>query len=185
MRWDELFRDLEGQLEAVEGADLGGEVSDRTRREVAQLRLVDRLRPAIGHPVCVHVHGGDPVAGRLCGVGAQWLLVDEAAGRQALVPLTAVLGVTGLGALSAVPGAEGRVAARLGLGHALRGIARDRLPVSVRLADGSQVAGTVDRVGEDFLELAEHPPGEPRRRGAVSGMRTIPLAALAVLRSRD
>lgn len=183
MRWDELFRDLEGQLEAAQGADLTAEVADRTRREVAQLRLVDRLRPAIGHPVCVHVHGGDHTTGRLCDVGAQWLLVDEPGGRQALVPLAAVLGVTGLGALSAVPGAEGRVAVRLGLGHALRGIARDRLPVAVRLADGSQVSGTVDRVGEDFLELAEHPPGEPRRRGEVTGLRTVALAALAVVRS--
>jgi hypothetical protein len=75
------------------------------------------------------------------------------------------------------------VLARLGLGSALRAIARDRLQVTVVLIDGSTLPGTVDRVGADFLEMAEHAPGEPRRRGDVSGMRTVAFAAVAVVRS--
>ena len=183
MRWDELFRDLEGQLDAAESAELASEVADRTRHEVVQLRLLDRLLPAAGHDVQLHVAGDGQVSGRLDQVGAEWLLVSESAGRQALVPMAAVLSAAGLGALSAVPGQEGRVFARLGLGSALRAIARDRLQVTIGLVDGSALTGTVDRVGADFLELAEHAAGEPRRRSEVSGVRAVPFAAVATVRS--
>ena len=183
MRWDELFADLEGQLAAAEVAELAAEVADRTRHETAQLTLLDRLAPAQGHAVRLHVLGAGQVSGRLDRVGAQWLLVSEAAGRQALVPVAAVLSAGGLGALSRAPGQEGRVFARLGLGSALRAIARDRVQVVVGLLDGSAVTGTVDRVGADFVEVAEHGQGEPRRRSEVSGMRAVPFAGIAVVRS--
>ena len=182
MRWDDLFGDLEGQLAAAAAAELDTEVADRSRREAAQLCLVDRARAAVGHPVVVRVQGAGPIDGVLAAVGAQWLLVAEAGGRDALVPLTAVVAVAGLRAWSDTPGAGGRVFARLGLGSALRGIARDRLPVQVGLADGSALTGTVDRVGADFVEVTEHGPGERRRWAEATGVRTIPFAALAVLR---
>ncbi len=183
MRWDELFRDLEAQLEAYDAAGLAGEVAERTRRERAMLRLVDRLRPATGGPVRLHVQGVGAVQGELVHVGAAAAVVLEAAGRQALVPLTAVLAVTGLGPLSAVPDSEGQVVARLGLAHSLRQVARDRAPVTVHLIDASTVTGTLDRVGSDFLELAEHAVGEIRRRDVVTGVRTVPFAAIGVVRS--
>ena len=181
MRWDDLFRDLEAQLEAAAAAELDAEVADRSRREAAQLALVDRARAAVGHPVTLRVLGAGPVDGVLVDVGAQWLLLAETSGRQALVPLTAVLSLAGLRAWTSVPGEGGQVFARLGLGSALRGIARDRLPVQVVLTDGSVLAGTLDRVGSDFVEVTEH--GEVRRRGEVTGVRTVPFAALALLRS--
>ena len=80
MRWDELFADLEGQLAAAEGGELAAEVADRTRYEAAQLSLLDRLAPAAGHDVRLHVMGVGQVGGRLDQVGAEWLLVSEAAG---------------------------------------------------------------------------------------------------------
>lgn len=183
MRWDDLFRDLEAQLAAGEAAELDAEVADRTRREAAQLELVDRARAAVGHPVSVRALGAGPVDGVLADVGSQWLLVAETGGREALVPLTAVVSLGGLRAWSGAPGSAGRVFARLGLGHALRGIARDRVPVQVWLVDGSVVAGTLDRVGADFVEVSEHGAGEVRRRGAVTGVRTVPFGALALVRS--
>ena len=99
------------------------------------------------------------------------------------MPSTSVVSLAGLRAWSGTPGSAGQVFARLGLGHALRGIARDRLPVQLWLTDGSVVCGTVDRVGADFLEVTEHGTGEPRRRGDVTGVRTVPFAALAMVRS--
>ena len=45
------------------------------------------------------------------------------------------------------------------------------------------MSGTVDRVGADFVEMTEHGAGEPRRRAEVSGVRTVPFAALALVRS--
>ncbi len=183
MRWDDLFRDLEAQLATAEAAELDAEVADRTRREAALLSLVDRARAAVGHPVVVRVLGAGPVDGLLADVGAHWLLVAEAGGREVLVPLTAVTSLAGLRAWTGTPGSGGQVFARLGLGHALRAIARDRVAVQACLVDGSVVSGTVDRVGADFVEITEHGTGEVRRRGEVTGVRTVPFAALALVRS--
>lgn len=183
MRWDELFRDLEAQLASAEGAEHDAEVADRTRREGAMLGLADRARGAVGSRVSAHVMGAGAVDGVLRDVGADWLLVDEGGGREALLTRAAVLSLAGLTAWSAAPGSGGQVFRRLGLGSALRGIARDRSGVRVWLVDGSVLAGTVDRVGGDFLEVSTHGPGEPRRRSAVTSVRTVPFAALAVIRS--
>ncbi|MHB8961299.1 MAG: hypothetical protein ACYDAN_16935, partial [Candidatus Limnocylindrales bacterium] len=103
MRWRELFDDLEGQYDAARAAELAGEVAERTRREVALLHLVDRLRAAEGAELAVTVPGAGVLRGRLLDAGADWLLLDEGGAREALVPLRAVLGVTGAGARSAAP----------------------------------------------------------------------------------
>lgn len=184
MRWDELFRDLEGQLEAASATELAAEVADRTRREGATLTWVDRARGVTGARVSVRVPGGDVVDGVLREVGSQWLLVAEESGRDALVPASAVLAVVGLTAWSAAPGSAGHVFTRLGLGSALRGLARDRTAVSVCLVDGSVLDGTVDRVGQDFLEISTHAAGEARRQAEVRSVRTVPFVAVAVVRSR-
>lgn len=183
MRWERLFADLEAQAAAVDAAELAGEVVERTRTEVAALRLVDRLRAAVGHPVRLSCRGGEQVAGVLEQTGPDWALVAERPDREALVPLAAVTSIAGLDALSAVPGSEGRVAARLGLGYALRGVARDRSGTVVTLVDATRIVGTLDRVGADFVEIAEHAPGEARRARAVRQVRTVPMAALAVVRA--
>lgn len=183
MRWEQLFADLEAQLETAEAAELAAEVADRSRREVGRVRLTDRMRAAAGQRLVVDVHGGGPVTGRLDAVGPDWLLLGEGSGRAVLLPAAAVLSVTGLTAYAAEPGSEGRVAGGLDLRYALRALARSRVGVRVTLADGSALAGTFDRVGADYVELAEHPAGEPRRAGGVRAVRAIPLTALGVVRS--
>lgn len=182
MRWDDLFADLEAQLAAAGQAELVAEVADRTRREAAGLALVDRLRASCGARVVVGVAGAGAVDGLLAEVGRSWLLVDESAGREALVPLAAVLSVRGLGARTAAAGSAGRVFERLGLGAALRGIARDRAAVTVWLRDGSTVTGTIDRVGADFVEVSAAGPGETPRRAGSTVVWTVPVAALALVR---
>ena len=78
---------------------------------------------------------------------------------------------------------EGTVALRrLGLGHALRALARDRAAVTVT-SDAGVLAGTIDRVGTDHLDLAEHAPGEPRRPAAVRGVVAIAFAGIVAVRS--
>ena len=182
MRWESLFADLEGQLEQAESADLAAEVGDRTRREFARLRLTDRLRPALGQHLVLVLPGAGRVRGVLRGVGPDWLLLEEEAGRDVLVPTERVLAVRGLTRQSAEPGTEGRVAARLDLRSALRGLVRDRSPVLVVLSDGCGISGTLDRVGRDFCELAVHAPGEPRRAAAVRCVDTVPLPAVVCVR---
>lgn len=183
VRWQALFDDLEAQLAAEEAAELRAEVADRTRREGARLRIRDRLEPSLASPVAVAVHGGGIVHGQLLDAGGDWLLLAETGGREVLLPLDAVLGIAGLSARSAAPGSEGEVGKRLDLRWALRGLARSRSGVQVVLRDGSTLSGTVDRVGADHLDLAEHAPGEARRAGAVRQVRLVPLGALALVAS--
>jgi hypothetical protein len=182
MRGEDLFRDLEAQLTAAGAAELEAELADRTRREAARLTLVDRALGSVGWPVSLRVSGVGVVEGVVREVGAQWLLLDEGPGRASLVPLAAVLAVSGLSARSDVSTSAGQVFRRLGLAAALRVVARDRAAVSVWLVDGSTVTGTVDRVGSDFLEVSERHPGDRRERDGRPA-RTVPFAAVAVVRS--
>ena len=182
MRWQALFDDLEAQLDAAQAAELASEVAERTRRETALLRLVDRLRAAQGALVALSVPGVGVLRGRLVDAGADWLLLDEGGAREVLVPLPAVLGVTGLGPLSTAP-EQGTVAKRLDLRWALRGLARSRTGVALGLLDGTLLTGTLDRVAHDHLDLAEHGLGEARRAAAVRQVSVVPLAAVALVRS--
>lgn len=179
MRWDALFGDLEAQLEAADAAELSGEVADRTRREVSTLGLLDRARAAVGRPVRVELSGVGDVAGELLNVGSQWLLVRDPAGRDVLLPWSAVVAVVGFGADAAAPDSQGQVFRRLGLSAALRAIARDRAAVSVALVDGRVLTGTIDRVGRDFVEVSEHPLGEARRPAAVRRVHAVAYRGLA------
>jgi hypothetical protein len=182
MRWERLFDDVEAQLEAAEHAELAGEVADRTRREIARLRLVDRLRANLGADLQLRVAGTGALSGRLRRAGEGWLLLAPATGPPALVMRAAVLSVDGLPAAAMEPGSEGPVLSRLDIGHALRAVARDRSPVAVVLRDGTRLDGTLDRVGADFADLALHPSGESRREAAVRSVRAVTFEGLAVLR---
>lgn len=182
MRWEALFADLEAQAAAAEQAERAAEVEERTRGELGALAVVDRLRAAEGAGLRLRLAGGRALSGTVHRVGPDWLLLAEDAGREAVVPLTAVLGVRGLNRYSAVPGSAGVVASRLGLRHALRGVARDRSPVRLELLDGTSLDATIDRVGADFVEVAAHAPGEARRRGEVSEAELVPLPALVAVR---
>ena len=182
-RWHRLFGDLEAEAEAADRAALGAELGDRERAEFGRLRLVDRLRGSAGRSVGCQV-GGEVLVGVVREVGPDWVLLGGPSGGEVLVPLDRVATVTGLGPHSAEPGSEGQVGARLDLRYALRRLARERAGLTVTLADGTAFAGTLDRVGADFVEVAEHPAGEPRRGRTVRQIRTVPLGALAFLRSR-
>ncbi len=192
MRWDDLFTDLEAQFDALQAAELAGEVADRTRRERARIRLVDRLRATRGATVMIRVDGGLALSGRVERVGPDWLLLSDSAREGAregageiVLPATALLWIAGLSTRADDPAVDGVVAARLDLSYLLRGIARDRSVVTLTLTDGGQLSGTIDRVGSDHLDIADHDPGEPRRPSSVRAIRTIPFAGLAAVRRRE
>ena len=182
MRWRRLFDDLEAQAEAASVAQLEAEVAERSRREAALVHLRDRLAAAVGAPVTVHLLGAGQVQGVLAGSGVDWLLLEERGSGEVLVPLAALLGVTGAGAaVTAVD--DSAVGRRLDLRWALRGLARSRTAVRLVLSDSSVLPGTLDRVGADHVDLAEHGRDELRRAAAVRQVRLVPLAALAAVRS--
>jgi hypothetical protein len=183
MRWQQLFADLQAQFEAEEAAAEQAESASRTRAEVGALAIADRLRGALGFPLVLGCRGAGPVAGVLVEVGADWLLVEDDGARQTLVALAAVRSVAGLGRRTAVAEPAGPVRARLDLRRALRGLARDRSAVQIVLDDGGVLSGTLDRVGADYVELAEHPADLPRRSEAVQGVRAVVIDAVVVVRT--
>ncbi|HKC28480.1 MAG TPA: hypothetical protein VKB75_10760 [Jatrophihabitans sp.] len=180
MRWQGLFEDLEAQASALAQAARAAEVRDQIRGEFASVLLFDRMRAALGALVRVRVTGLGTVTGRLTRCGPDWLLIDEGDGQETLVATRWLLTVRGLGRYSAPP--PGPVEARLGLRHVLRGVARDRSRVQVRLVDELLITGTLDRVGADFVELAAHSDGESRRRREVRDVEIVSLHAIIAVR---
>ncbi|MGY1813466.1 hypothetical protein [Blastococcus sp. SYSU D00820] len=184
MRWQRLFADLQAEFEAAEESAERAEAPSREREAAGAVRLVERLGGAVGAQVALRCRGAGEVRGVLTEVGVDWLLLAEETGRELLVATAGVLTAGGLLRATAVP-ADGVVRQRLDLRWAVRGLARDRSGVQVVLEDGTALTGTVDRVGADFLELAEHPAGEPRRPAAVRGVRAVALAAVIAVRRLD
>lgn len=181
MRWARLFADLEAQWDAEQAAENAGALASQARFEVGSLGLAERMRATLGHPVRLSTTGAGQADGRLADLGTGWFLVAEAAGREALVNADAVTLVSGAGRY-AEPGPGGAVARKLNFRHAIRGLARDRARIQVRLSSGQTVDGTFDRVGSDAVDLASHPAGEFRRSSEVREVLLLPLTGIAIVR---
>ena len=198
MRWDRLFSDLEARFDEIADAEAVAEMPDRQRVAAGAVGLSQRLAGSLGQPIRVRVAGGTAVGGVLSRVGPDWLLLAEGHGRDVLVATRAIALVEGLTAATALPLSP--VALRLDLRHAVRGLARDRSPVAVLVAggavsgptgaaepgstlSGTEIIGTIDRVGADFAEVAVHAAWEPRRAASVRAVVLVPLAAVLLIRA--
>jgi hypothetical protein len=74
-----------------------------------------------------------------------------------------------------------RLIDRITFATVLRDLARRRRWVSITTVDGS-VVGTLDAVGRDWCELAQHPRHVARRQSAIMGSTLVPLAAVCDVR---
>ena len=180
MRWARLFDDLGGQLEAAEQAERAAEAAELRRLELSRVSRAQRLAGATGANVTLSVEGVGQVPGVLTQVGASWTLMQGPTGLETLVVLSAVVSVTDLPSATGPPADE--LDQGLGLGFVLRRLARDRLTVTLLARTGETCTGTIDRVGADFLDVAEHPADRPRRSGEVLRVRTVAFGSLAVVR---
>ncbi|MFW0774591.1 hypothetical protein ACLRGI_15640 [Paenarthrobacter nitroguajacolicus] len=182
MRWDSLFNDLEAQFSAGRALEQESEISDRARVELAGIELSDRLRGAAGAEIKIVLVDGQVVRGALSRVGGDWLVLAEGT-RQWLVPYLSVLTYQGLGRVALKP--PSRTQRLLGIGSALRALAKDRSEVIVHLTartgEGHKLHGVIDRVGRDHFDLAVVPHGEVRRAGNVAAVMTVPFSSLAAL----
>ena len=180
VRWENLFADLEHQLEEARQHDHDAEIADRISGELARVHLRHRLDASYGSPVDVHVLGAGRVRGVLRALGSDWFVLAEPAGGEALVPIGSVLTVSGLTRRVSLS-SERTAVARLGIGHCLRGLARDHAEVVVTLVDGASLSGIVDRVGADHFALVASDAADRGSSGrAVSD---VMFAGLAVVRS--
>jgi len=194
VRWQNLFDDLESQLESELGAEEVDLLAEEERLRLGRLTLRDRIRAvhaaAPASALGVTLRGGHRVALRTAAIGRDWVAgeLDAGALRSAIVPLTAVASIDPVAdQLSAslrvdpLPEPPTALSARLGLAFVLRDLCRRRAAVDVHIGP-ERLHGTIDRVGRDHLDLAEHAPGEPRRTAAVARIRIVAFAALDLVR---
>jgi hypothetical protein len=183
MRWDALFDDMEAQLAARQQLDFEAEIAERALVDAAGVELADRLRGSLGLGIRVHLTSGSAFEGVLSHAGSEALVLDEPH-HQVLVPYAAAVHYVGLSRL-AVP-ERSKVRQRLGLGSALRGLARSRARVTILVSRGpveTAFHGVIDTVGRDFLDLAVPREGGGRRPANDRQAVTIPFGALAGIRS--
>lgn len=184
MRWDILFADLEARFDDLADAELMAQLPDRQRSAAGRLTMVQRCAGSLGASVRVRLRSGRLWTGELRTVGSDWLLLDGSGGQDIMIALAAVTSLEGLTPTTGLPLTD--VARRFDLRMALRGIARDRSPVVVAVTGsmeghhggGTELPGTIDRVGADFIEVAQHAMWEPRRAQSVRAVLLVPLAAI-------
>src|SRR4051812_1419400 len=106
-RWQALFADLGGQIEAGGSRGVGLELDDRIRHEMGQVVLADRLRGARSRVVRIGFTGRDRLVGLVGDVGPDWvLLCGEGTGyapQEYVIPISAFAWVEGLGAAVSEP----------------------------------------------------------------------------------
>lgn len=170
MRWEALFTDMELQLDAAEARGRADEVAELTRAERAGVGLAARLRAQRG-PLELGLRSGGTARGDVVDAGETWVLLAEGR-REHLVPLSAVAWVDGL--TVGVAPEPGQVLRRLGIGHVLRAVARDRSVVLARVG-AADLLGRVDAVAADHLDLTLAAPDTLRPTGR---RRAVPFAAL-------
>lgn len=174
MRWERFFDDPAAQVELDDAAEQESEVAERVRTERSRIGLPARLRAHRGAVRLVLAHGR-LVAGDLVDAGANWVEIDGDPRGCTIVPVGAIVQIDGLGWAS---GSTDDVLARLGLGHPLRRLARDREVVEVEDVLGRLLTGTIDAVGADAFDLALHRREVPRRSANLTGRPTIPFGAV-------
>lgn len=202
MRWDDLFDDLEGQLEQELSAEDVHVRAEEERLRIGRLGLRDRLAVLARHSalagsvdsdaVDVVLTDGSAITLRLTSVGKDWIAGDVVAGSPlragAIIPVSAIAAVTMTPAGSALSlraepsgGPSANLESRLGLPFVLRDLCRRRIAVDL-VTSWTRLHGTIDRVGRDHLDLAEHDADAPRRDGAVRRIRSIASAAIVIVR---
>ena len=197
MRWDNLFDDLESQLEQELGAEEVDLLAEEERLRLGRLTVRDRVvgmtRLGEGGPerLRLALHDGSLITVAVGSVGRDWIAGELIGARRGscVIPLAAVAGVLPTaeqlersgGPEQAVEAAVA-LSARLGLAFVLRDLCRRRAAVELSTASEERLHGTIDRVGRDHLDLAEHEAGVPRRAAAVDRIRILPLGELLLVR---
>ena len=197
MRWDDLFDDLEGQLEHELGVEDVDMLVEEERLRLGRLALRDRLRamtrPGDGatEQLRVGLIDGQLISVAVGSLGRDWLLGELVGPRRGscLLPLGAIAEVVPTPeqlarSVEAEVGPEAPLAisARIGLSVVLRDLCRRRAALEVTTASGGSLHGTIDRVGRDHLDVAEHEAGVPRRASAVTRIRLLPFGQLVLVR---
>jgi hypothetical protein len=175
-----VFDELEAEFEAGLRLEAEQEAVAALRAGMGETVLWEQLARRVGIQAVAHV-GAHRFRGTMLASYPEFLVLRADDGAEHLVrpgPAVSVGLPSEPSSLRPVPAAP---AHRYQFALALRELARRREPVRVDLADGSRVDGTIEAVGSDYLEIAEHDPGEARRRAAVKARRFVGFDAVAAV----
>lgn len=181
MRWNDLFADLEAQLEFGQWQEIEQDAAEITRGMWADLSLMDRLRGSLGEQVRFVLQDGRVQALRLRSVGPTWVGGSAESGA-VLFGRDAILGVEDGLQRAHVPTRP--LEAGPSMASIYRALGRRREVLQVLGKHGEVVAeGTIDRVGKDHFDIAMHARDEFRRAASVFGVRVIPFEAVLLVRA--
>lgn len=197
MRWEQLFDDLESQLELELDSDRIDLIAEEERLRLGRLTVRERLKALLRAedkppmPIAIELSGDVRARIALTAIGKDWFTGDVYSENRLianwLIPIEKVVSIqlTRNQLRSSLERAsqedERGLSDRLGFGFALRDLARRRC--EVELVTGSiTMHGTIDRVGRDHLDLAIHESGVPRRERSVLHYRLVQLGQITYLR---
>lgn len=201
MRWDNLFHDLETQLDAEHASATRDRQRERQREQISQATLVDRVRAL--HSISSRlacVVGVRPLDCEIDSLGRDWFS-GEIFGHgshlgYAVVSVAHITRVS-MPALSATHSAEVLIANTEALAGkklsgpirlvdkipfriVLRDLCRRRKPLTLVTSEGS-FSGTLDSVAADYIELARHGADVARRQSLIERIELIPIAAVQIV----
>ena len=175
-----VFDELEAEFDAGLRREAEQEAVAAVRAELGATVLWEQLARRIGSEAAVRA-GARAFRGAIVASYPEFLVLRAGDGSEHLVHYGHGISV----ALAAEPPAlrptPVPATRRYQLALALRELARRREPVRVELDDGTSCDGTIEAVGSDYLELAEHDLGEARRRPAVRARRFVGFAAIVAV----
>ncbi len=174
-----VFDELEAQFEAGLRREAEQETVAALRAQVGATPLWEQLARRTGVKGVVRV-GARLVRGTVTASYPDFFVLQGGDGAQHLVRSEATSIALPPDPTSPQP-APNATARRYTLSLALRELARRREPVLLELIDGNTVAGTIEAVGSDYVEIAEHDIGEARRETAVKARRLTAFAAVALV----
>ena len=175
-----VFDELEAEFEEGLRQEAEQQTVAAVRAELGATVLWEQLARRVGTEMVVYA-GTQVLRGSAVASHPEFLVLRGADGAEHLIRYGPAVSVALLAEPAALRPAPGPAARRHQLALALRELARRREPVRVHLVDGTAVAGTIEAVGSDYLQVAEHDLGEPRRRPAVRARRFIGFAAVAAV----
>ena len=175
-----VFDELEAEFEAGLRREAEQEALAAVRAEVGATVLWEQLARRTGGQATA-LAGARAFRGVVVASYPEFLVLRAVDGTEHLVrygPAVSIALPADPPALRPAPPAAAR---RYQFALALRELARRREPVRVELVDGARCDGTIEAVGSDYLEVAEHDLGEARRRAAVRARRFVGLAAVVAV----
>jgi hypothetical protein len=174
-----VFDELEAEFEAGLRREADQETVAAVRAELGSTVLWEQLARRLGTDM-VAIAGDRVLRGSAVASYPEFLVLRADDGAEHLIPYGPAVSVVLPAEPPPLRPTPGPVARRYQLALALRELVRRRDPSGSTWATTS-VDGTIEAVGSDYLELAEHDPGEARRRAAVRARRFVGFAAIVAV----